>query len=172
MAGVTDPKTISVSSQSTVAPVYSILSYLRNLAAGSATLTGVEVTANKDVVSGYAGLDASALLKFSEFPFRIGWISWKDTAGTITTNGTGGNIVLSVTFRTGTNAGDYTLTSDTAFADTKWVVAGWGDGTSYIFQINNANILHSTTQLNFLMATVAALARPATECTILAVGKR
>lgn len=50
------------------APVTSVTINNGSPSTGAVNITGVEVTANKDANSGYAGLDSSGLIKMAEFP--------------------------------------------------------------------------------------------------------
>lgn len=115
----------------------------------------------------------SGQVAYREYKRLYGWINFKDVAGTITVNGKGGNIDLSVTFRTGTAAGDYTLTSGTAFADAFWCMTGCARNTANvtIVMLNNPAALHSTTQLNFVCINPAGtLIRPDGECLLIVEG--
>lgn len=166
---VTDPNDISPGSSNPIAPLRSAIDYLRQQFAGAVPLTGTTITGTTVnttnlTVTGTATF-AAASIALSALNVKIGWIRWKDVAGTITITGTGGNITLSVGFRTGTAAGDYTLTSGTAFANSNWFMGGITDDSvnqSFI-DINGTNVLHSTTQLNFTTIARGAgtLMRPA-----------
>lgn len=84
---------------------------------------GAEATVNKDVASGYAGLDSSGLLKVSELPKAAGVVvALGNVSGTVTCNLSAG-----IAFTA-------TITGDTTFQFTNWPSAGLVEPEIYTVQ--------------------------------------
>lgn len=99
-----------------------------------------------------------------------GWVNFKDVSGTITVNA---QVNCTVGFRSGTAAGDYTLTLATAEPDTFWVVAGVGvlAGTaSLIVSLNETSFSHTASVLNFITATLGGVLTRPSEAHLLIMG--